>query len=30
LASQRLTKGGPAAQKLISREYRAPWKLETS
>jgi len=27
-ASQRLTKGSPAAQKLLSREYRAPWKLE--
>jgi predicted dehydrogenase len=24
---QTLTKGGPAAQKLLSREYRAPWKL---
>jgi predicted dehydrogenase len=30
VASQRLTKGGPAAQKLITREYRAPWKLEIS
>jgi predicted dehydrogenase len=29
-ASGRLTKGGPAAQKLITREYRAPWKLEIS
>jgi predicted dehydrogenase len=28
VASQRLTKGSPAAQKLLSREYRAPWKLE--
>jgi predicted dehydrogenase len=27
VAGQRLTKGGPAAQKLLSREYRAPWKL---
>ena len=27
VASQRLTKGSPAAQKLLSREYRAPWKL---
>jgi predicted dehydrogenase len=27
VASQRLIKGGPAAQKLLSREYRAPWKL---
>jgi predicted dehydrogenase len=27
VASQRLTRGGPAAQKLLSREYRAPWKL---
>jgi len=26
-AGQRLSKGGPAAQKLLSREYRAPWKL---
>jgi predicted dehydrogenase len=25
--NQRLLKGGPAAQKLIGREYRAPWKL---
>jgi predicted dehydrogenase len=24
---QTLIKGGPAAQKLLSREYRAPWKL---
>jgi predicted dehydrogenase len=30
VASQRLTKGSPAAQKLLSREYRAPWKLEVS
>ena len=29
-ASQRLTKGGPAAQKLLSREYRTPWRLEVS
>jgi len=29
-AGQRLTKGGPAAQKLLSREYRAPWRLEVS
>lgn len=27
VAGQKLTKGGPAAQKLLSREYRAPWKL---
>ena len=27
VANQRLTKGSPAAQKLLSREYRAPWKL---
>jgi hypothetical protein len=27
VASQRLSKGGPVAQKLLSREYRAPWKL---
>ena len=27
VAGQRLTKGGPGAQKLLSREYRAPWKL---
>jgi predicted dehydrogenase len=27
VASQRLSKGSPAAQKLLSREYRAPWKL---
>jgi predicted dehydrogenase len=27
VANQRLIKGGPAAQKLLSREYRAPWKL---
>ena len=25
--NQRLLKGGPAAQKLLGREYRAPWKL---
>jgi predicted dehydrogenase len=30
VAGQRLTKGGPAAQKLLSREYRAPWRLEVS
>jgi hypothetical protein len=24
---QSLVKGGPAAQKLLSRDYRAPWKL---
>jgi len=30
VAGQRLSKGGPAAQKLVSREYRAPWKLEIS
>jgi hypothetical protein len=29
-ANQKLIKGGPAAQKLLSREYRAPWKLEVS
>jgi hypothetical protein len=27
VASQRLTKGSTAAQKLLSREYRPPWKL---
>jgi len=27
VTTQRLTKGGPAAQKLLDREYRAPWKL---
>ena len=27
VANQKLLKGGPAAQKLLSREYRAPWKL---
>jgi predicted dehydrogenase len=27
VASQRLSKGSPAAQKLLSREYRPPWKL---
>ena len=27
VTNQRLTKGGPAAQKLLSRDYRAPWKL---
>ena len=27
VANQRLIKGGSAAQKLLSREYRAPWKL---
>jgi len=27
VANERLIKGGPAAQKLLSREYRAPWKL---
>ena len=30
VASQRLIKGGPAAQKLLNREYRPPWKLEVS
>jgi predicted dehydrogenase len=30
VASQRLSKGSPAAQKLLSREYRAPWRLEVS
>ena len=28
VANQKLLKGGPAAQKLLTREYRAPWKLE--
>ncbi len=27
VATETLRKGGPAAQKLLSREYRAPWKL---
>jgi predicted dehydrogenase len=27
VASQRLSKGSPAAQKLLGRDYRAPWKL---
>jgi predicted dehydrogenase len=27
VANQRLINGGPAAQKLLDREYRAPWKL---
>jgi predicted dehydrogenase len=27
VANQKLVKGSPAAQKLLSREYRAPWKL---
>ena len=27
VTSQKLTKGSPAAQKLLDREYRAPWKL---
>lgn len=27
VATQKLTKGGPTAQKLLDREYRAPWKL---
>jgi hypothetical protein len=27
VAGQRLIKGSPAAQKLVDREYRAPWKL---
>jgi len=27
VANQKLIKGSPAAQKLLDREYRAPWKL---
>jgi len=27
VANQKLTKGSPAAQKLLGRDYRAPWKL---
>jgi predicted dehydrogenase len=27
VANQKLLKGSPAAQKLLTREYRAPWKL---
>ncbi len=27
VANQALLKGGPAAQKLLGREYREPWKL---
>jgi predicted dehydrogenase len=27
VANQKLLKGGPMAQKLLGREYRAPWKL---
>ena len=27
VANQKLLKGGPVAQKLLGREYRAPWKL---
>jgi hypothetical protein len=27
VANERLVGGSPAAQKLLSREYRAPWKL---
>jgi hypothetical protein len=27
VANQTLLKGGPAAQKLLGREYREPWKL---
>jgi predicted dehydrogenase len=30
VASEQLTLGGPAGQKLLSREYRAPWKLQVS
>jgi predicted dehydrogenase len=29
VANQKLIKGGPAAQKLLDREYRAPWKMMT-
>jgi hypothetical protein len=28
VASQKLKKGGPIAQKLLAREYRSPWRLE--
>ena len=28
VANQTLLKGSPTAQKLLGREYRAPWKLE--
>ena len=27
VANQKLLKGSPAAEKLLGREYRAPWKL---
>ena len=27
VANQKLTKGSPAAQRLLGRDYRAPWKL---
>jgi hypothetical protein len=27
VANQKLVKGGPTAQKLLGRDYRAPWKL---
>jgi predicted dehydrogenase len=27
VANQKLVKGSPAAQKLLGRDYRAPWKL---